>query len=268
MKKRRFFSLLCTLAFMVSFLLLPLCQPASAETNPYCDATNVLKPGSETEFALAYDDPEVFIESIDPNYFPKNILLPKSVSAIGTFHMIIDNNGERVPGAFYQYYFVIIPHNEKGHIYLEVDHLNPFVLEEDRMVMDISYASESMATLRIGQWVENPRAIIRDEITYLYTGRFLTAVSWQNGDTAFSIRLVYGDQIGKTDYAEGSFMNALLSLDEEKFDYARDILLSLGAEQEENPNTGDDSVVWLVCMPVCFVGMVVVLASKKRRAQG
>lgn len=252
--------------FLALCLFLPLGRPVSAARAEYPNADHVFLPGSGNVMVYGYKNQDAFLEALEVMDVPGNIVLPKSLQSIGDFDTIVELTDwyDEVDRQFWQYIYILRPHNEEGFLYLEVDHVNFFELGDRRTVLDMSYVTENMGQLDqlaedTGYW-----AIIRDGIAFLYGGKDLTAISWQNGNISFSIELIYSHQFGKTDYAEGSLMNALLSLDEEKFAYARDILMSLGVEQDDNPGTGDDTAMWLVWMPLSLMGMVAVLGFKKR----
>ena len=243
--------LLCVTLFFCTFL------PAFASyADDYPDSVPIHFPESGDVIELGYDNATAFEKAVKSMDVPTDLIMPEDLKAIGNFVAIIEQTDWQHDGQFWLYMYILDPHNEDGEFCLEVNHTK-YYYPKERPVLDLSYVSNNMTCLDLSKLDatlanETSFSIYRDGLEFVSVQGKLSFINWAIEDTKFTITRSYNYQSEKTDYAEGSFMNALLSLDEEKFAYARDILLSLGEESDKNPSTGDPAAA---AIALCFTGM-------------
>ena len=224
---------------------------------------------------ITFSDLDSFYANIGDYAIPDNFLMPDRFSPIGSFHSISSEADPNFGAYGTFYYYMINLHGSDSKLIIDIAHIEPYELPEEWHTLDISNVTVNMAQLDPSLFsTSSPSTpyyyvIYRDGITYMYHGENLKYIVVQFDNMEVTLGPADSSFNNPSVYAEGSFMNALLSLDEEKFAYARDILLSLGEESDKNPSTGDPAVAPIA---LCFTGMALAclgltatVALKKRK---
>lgn len=265
---KRIFSIL-----MVILLTLSLSQ--------LVNATSLVEPDTPydpNDFPLqtSYDDLYLFQQYLDEecDNLPSDFVLPEDLQSIGTFAGWLDQSFTVRNPPFSRYHYYIKLFEDNTILWLHVYHYGRYKTYFTQEELDISHVEGDMSKLNNAV---NPNAhnyyILRDSIEYHYDDEGkLSSIQWHNLDNTSNTRTTYQLLLSisykdYTVYNSGPFMDKLLSLDQEKFNEAQDILLSLGTSEgsksEDSPGTGDPILLFAALLPTSAAGMALLHKKKK-----
>ena len=246
---------------LIACMVLACCHPACAVTDTAPAFSSTKAVIYTTFYNLSY-----FQEYLTKNEVPAGFIMPEDILSIGTFNMWIDLT-DRFDPPNTDYYYVIDLHNEDAQLWLRVEHYEP--QNRNHAVKEsIANVASDMTTLN-EHATDKYCQIQRGNLTYYYWAgkKTLGAIAWQNEYATFTIGPEFKYENGFT-YTPGSFMEKLLSLDEEKFQEAQAVLLSLGAsgsgDPEDSPSTSDPIPLFTVLLPASATGICILSKKKKR----
>lgn len=247
---------------LTCLVVFTICQPVTAMQNQ----TRMIVPGYGDVAAPGFDTLTVFNDYLQAADLPEGFVMPNELAAIGSFHAWLDLTERKQPANTEYYYGIELPMDEvvlwlyakhnTQHNYSRLQKLNLSSVSDDMCVLNDATIAAGITS----------GIIQRGGLTYLYGGGKLYSITWQTEFAALEINLHLIDA-GNATYAPGSFMDKLLSLGEEYWNEAHDILMSLGTSKSSNdestPGTGDPILLFAALLPTSAAGMALLHKKKK-----
>lgn len=222
------------------------------------------RPGTYDSMIPGFDDLTEYEQYLQTADLPDGFVMPQELEPIGTFHQWLDDTRRNQPdNSAYFYRINLHGCDEKLLIYIQHDQAHTYSC----MRMSMECLGNDMRTLSdiapVGPSTFS--VILRGNLMFFYSGRELYDIHWNTQYATFEIpsySAIFKDDFT---YAPDSFIGKLFSLDEEKFNEAQEILLSLGTvsagDPEDSPSTGDPAILFAALLPASVIGIIVL--SKK-----
>ena len=200
-------------------------------------------PITEEGMFFGFDDIETFNSylqsSESASELPANFIRPQDFSPIGSFNTWGSSDYTLQTPYITQYYYAFNLWEEGSTVWFHILH-NEYLNYGSYPTLDISYANGDMRTLKSTPDSSLCYIIRRGSLYFFYDASELSSIIWyrisQQDDGYGKYTVVdtfrldpYGKLLGSEFVCSpNSFMDKLLSLDEEKFREAEDVLISLG----------------------------------------
>ena len=192
-------------------------------------AQALLVPGYGDVEAFGFDrdslmDYYLYLQATD---LPDGFVSPLEFHPIGTFYQWIDLTDRNQPDNT-EYYYGVDLHDEDTTLWFHIQHGKKHTFSY--MELGMEYVGEDMTTLSDSAPVESStRSIIhRGDLIFYYSAKKLISIFWNTQHAAFEIGPYSYSYEDSFTYTPGSFMEKLFSLDDEKFQKAQDVLISMG----------------------------------------